>query len=192
MFLNNWKKELCTIPNLLSLLRLALIPVYMTIYLKGTLPRDFYLAGGILALSCLTDLLDGWIARRFHMTTNLGKILDPAADKATQFAVILGLSVRYAVMRPVLVLFVIKEGFQCIAGLYHLFNRRMLPGALPAGKICTTVLFCSLTGLIFFPDLSERIVTIIAIIDTVFLLYAFLHYIFAFFGKHTVIEPLDE
>ena len=105
-------------------------------------------------VSCITDMIDGQIARKFNMISTLGKILDPVADKLTQFTLTLCLSVKHPVLRYLLVLFVIKEGFQCIAGLYHLFNRRMLPGALPAGKICTTVLFCSLTGLIFFPDLS--------------------------------------
>ena len=57
MFFTNWKKDLFTIPNLLSLFRLTLIPVYMTIYLEGS----HLLAGIILALSCLTDLLDGWV-----------------------------------------------------------------------------------------------------------------------------------
>ena len=82
MFFRNWNKDLFTIPNLLSIFRLTLIPVYMTIYLEG----GHLLAGTILALSCLTDLADGWIARRFHMTSNLGKILDPLADKLLTIA----------------------------------------------------------------------------------------------------------
>ena len=185
MFLNNWKKELCTIPNLLSLLRLALIPVYMTIYLKGTLPRDFYLAGAILALSCLTDLLDGWIARRFHMTTNLGKILDPAADKATQFAVILGLSVRYAVMRPVLVLFVIKESLQLTAMIISVRRGECSGRTLIAGKICTAVLFVSLIILVLFPDAPSTVIATAAAVDLVALGGAFLCYAICFLPSGT-------
>ena len=185
MFLNNWKKELCTIPNLLSLLRLALIPVYMTIYLKGTLPRDFYLAGGILALSCLTDLLDGWIARRFHMTTNLGKILDPAADKATQFAVILGLSVRYPVMRPVLVLFVIKESLQLTAMIISVRKGEHSGRTLMAGKVCTAVLFVSLIILVLFPDAPSTVIATAAAVDLVALGGAFLCYAISFLPSGT-------
>ena len=71
--MKDWKKEVLTIPNLLSLFRLALIPVYVVIYLNAHDPHEYYLAGGILALSCMTDLIDGKIARHFNMITNLGK-----------------------------------------------------------------------------------------------------------------------
>ena len=71
----DWRSSVFTIPNLLSLFRLLLIPVYVTIYLNAESAADYYLAGGILALSCLTDLIDGQIARRFNMISDLGKIL---------------------------------------------------------------------------------------------------------------------
>ena len=76
MFIRNWKKEILTIPNILSLFRLVLIPVYVAIYLNG----DYYLAAGILAVSCLTDLIDGKIARHFILISTVGKILVPLAD----------------------------------------------------------------------------------------------------------------
>jgi cardiolipin synthase len=125
------------------------------------------------------------------MISTLGKILDPVADKLTQFTLMVCLSLKHPVLHYLLILFVIKEGFQCIVGLFHLFNRKMLPGALPAGKICTTVLFLSLITLILFPDINEKIVTIIAISDIIFLFYALLHYIFAYFGGNSAIESLD-
>ena len=62
--MNNWKKDILNIPNLLSLFRLALIPVYVSIYLHASRPEQYYLAGGILAVSCLTDMIDGKIARK--------------------------------------------------------------------------------------------------------------------------------
>ena len=61
MFIKDWKKEIFTIPNLLSLFRLLLIPVYITIYLNAKNAADFYIAAGILAVSCITDLIDGKI-----------------------------------------------------------------------------------------------------------------------------------
>ena len=63
MIINDWKKEILTIPNLLSFFRLILIPVYMVIYLKAQETKDYILAGSILAVSCLTDMVDGKIAR---------------------------------------------------------------------------------------------------------------------------------
>ena len=191
MFIHNWKKEVFTIPNMLSMFRIALIPVYIVIYLNAGQPEEYFLAGSILAVSCLTDMIDGKIARKFNMISTVGKILDPIADKLTQFTLTLCLSVKHPVLRYVLLLFVIIEGFQGIVGLVYLFNRKMLPGALPAGKVCTTVLFISLTVLVFFPEMKQEFVDLIAIIDTVFLAYAFIHYIFAYFGKNTKVQSLD-
>ena len=192
MFIHDWKKDVLTIPNLLSLFRLVLIPVYVLIYLNAAEMWEYFLAAAILAVSCLTDMLDGKIARRFHMISTLGKILDPIADKLTQFTLTLCLSIRYPVLRFVLVLFVIKESFQGIIGLMNLRRGKMLPGALLAGKICTTVLFISLIVLVLMPDLNQGIVTAIAVLDTVFLSYAFITYIFAYFGKHAKIQDMDK
>ena len=191
MFIKNWKKDILTIPNLLSLFRLLLIPVYVVIYLNATTLREHFLAASILAVSCLTDMIDGKIARHFNMISTVGKILDPLADKATQFTLTLCLSIRYPVLRYVLVLFVIKESFMLIAGILHLMQGKMLPGALFSGKICTTVLFFSLILLVLLPDLSQTAVIVIAIVDTVFLIYAFVNYILAYYGKNKKVEDLE-
>lgn len=191
MFMKDWKKEVFTIPNLLSLIRLILIPIYVVIYLNASQLREYFLAAAILAVSCLTDMIDGKIARHFNMISTLGKILDPIADKATQFTLTLCLSIKYPVLRYVLGLFVIKEGFQGVVGLIHLKKRKILPGALMPGKICTTILFISLIFLVLIPDLDETVVNVIAAVDFVFLTYAFISYIFAYFGKNAKVQDMD-
>ena len=183
MLIKDWKKEVFTIPNILSLFRMLLIPVYMVIYLNAQVPADYSLAGAILAVSCLTDMVDGFIARRFNMISKLGKFLDPVADKATQFTLTLCLSIRYGILRPVLLLFVIKESFQLIASIFYFRKGKMLGGALIAGKVCTTVLFVSLIILVVFPRIDLKLVHMIAAIDFVFLVNSFVCYILAFFGK---------
>ena len=192
MFINDWKKEVFTIPNMLSLFRLVLIPVYVVIYLNATEMREYFIAGTILAVSCLTDMIDGKIARHFNMISTVGKILDPIADKLTQFTLTLCLSIKYPVLRFVLVLFVIKEGFQGVVGLVNLRKGKMLPGALLAGKICTTVLFISLIVLVLMPSLKPEIVNTIAILDTAFLSYSFITYIFAYYGKNVKVQDMEE
>ena len=192
MFMKDWKKEVLTIPNLLSLFRLALIPVHVVIYLNAPEPSEYYLAGGILAVSCMTDLIDGKIARHFNMITNLGKLLDPIADKSTQFALTLCISFKQPALRPVLILFVIKESFQLIAMLVNLRRGKALNGALMEGKICTTVLFVSLLIMVLFPMLEPLAVQIIAAIDTLFLLISFAGYIFAYFGNNSLIQDIEE
>ncbi len=188
MFIKNWKKEILTIPNLLSLFRLVLIPVYVVIYLNATTTKEYFLAGTILAVSCLTDMVDGKIARHFNMISNVGKMLDPFADKATQFTLTLCLSMKYPALRCVLALFIVKESFQLFAWVVNFRKGKVLPGALLAGKICTAVLFISLIAMVLFPGMSPKLVDHIAIVDAAVLAIAFVSYIFAFFGKHTKVQ----
>lgn len=188
----DWKKEILTIPNLLSLFRLILIPVYMTIYLNARDHTDYFLAAAILAVSCLTDMIDGKIARHFHMITTVGKILDPFADKITQFSLVTCLAVTYPILWYIVVLFFIKELFQLIAGSLMLRKGRILKGALLSGKICTTVLFVSLILMVLLPGLNETIVLIITVMDALFLLVAFADYAYAYFKHDTKFQALNE
>ena len=145
----------------------------------------------ILAVSCLTDLIDGKIARKFNMISTVGKILDPLADKATQFTLIICLSVKYPVLWNLVILFVVKESFQLIAGLITLRKGRMLTGALITGKVCTTILFVSLIVLILIPEIGKSVVNVITIVDAVFMLIAFADYIHAYFGHGNQVQDLE-
>lgn len=192
MIIKDWKKDVLTIPNLLSLFRLVLIPVYMVIYLKAQETKDYIIAGIILALSCLTDMVDGKIARKFNMITTLGKFLDPLADKITQFTLIICLAIRYPVLWSVLALFVLKEIFQLVAGAVAAHHGYILKGALISGKVCTTVLFTSLVALVIFPKMSETLVSLIALVDGFFLMVAFAYYFITYLGKKSRFQSLDD
>lgn len=188
--MHNWKKEILTIPNLLSLFRFLLIPVYTTMFLNAEQPSDYWLAAGILALSTLTDFIDGKIARHFNMITNVGKILDPLADKATQFALLVCLVVRHQILWIVILLFVAKETFMLTMGLINLRKRKMLDGALLSGKICTTVLFISMTLLVLLPDINNDAVKILVVLCVAAILWAFIDYAKAYFGKEKKIRDI--
>lgn len=189
--IKDWKKEIFTIPNLLSLFRLALIPIYVTLYLSaGDDLYQHFTAAGVLAVSCLTDMIDGQIARRCHMISTVGKVLDPLADKMTQFALILCLAIRYQILWGVVGLFFVKELFQLVAGIIFLRRRKMLGGALIIGKVCTTVLFLSLIVMVLFPVLPDGWITGLAIVDSVFLVLSFIGYFLAYFGKNTKVQDL--
>lgn len=83
------KEQFMTVPNLLSMLRLALVPVFLYLLLT-----EKYLAAiFVLALSSLTDYLDGYFARKFNQVTRLGQLLDPAADRLYIFSTLVGLSI---------------------------------------------------------------------------------------------------
>ena len=183
MGIQNWKKQVFTIPNILSLFRLLLIPVYIHIYLNAKSIADYHLAAAILAVSCLTDAVDGQIARRFNMITAVGKVLDPLADKITQFTLIICLAMRHPILWSIIGLFVAKELFQLVAGYIIVRHGKILKGAQISGKICTTVLFVSLTLLVLVPDIHPYWVVGITIVDTLFLLIAFIDYIFVYVRK---------
>ena len=192
MIIKDWKKDILTIPNLLSLFRLLLIPVYIVIYLNAQDMTDYYIAGGILAVSCLTDAIDGKIARHFNMISTLGKILDPLADKATQFTLILCLAIRNPVLWILVALFVVKESFQLIAGLMILRRGKILAGALLAGKISTAVLFVSLIVMVLFPGLDTKTIQIITLVDSGVLLASFIGYARIYYTHSPMIQELEE
>lgn len=191
MPIKNWKKDILTIPNLLSLFRLVLIPVYVLIYLNARDNRDYFLAAAILAVSCLTDLIDGKIARHFNMISTLGKILDPLADKATQLTLIVCLALPHPVLWYLVALFVVKESFQLIAGGINLRKGIMLKGALITGKVCTTILFVSLILMVLMPDLSDTTILWIVIVDIVFMLISFADYVFTYSRKTSRFQAIN-
>ncbi len=191
MIIKDWKKDILTIPNLLSLFRLLLIPIYIVIYLNAQVAADYYLAGGILAVSCLTDAIDGKIARHFHMISTLGKILDPLADKITQLALVLCLAIRYPVLWILVSLFVVKESFQLVAGFLTLRRGKMLTGALLAGKISTTVLFVSLILLVLLPEIGQTAVEIITAVDCTVLAISFIGYARTYYTHSPMIQELE-
>ena len=192
MVIKDWKKEIMTIPNLLSLFRLILIPVYVVMYLNATEPVHYYIAGGILAVSCLTDMVDGQIARRFNMISTVGKVLDPFADKLTQFTLAICLAVQFPVVWIMVCLIFVKEIFQLVAGIIAFRKGKMLTGALMAGKVCTAILFLSLIVMVLTPPqiLTNQIVSIVTIIDVVFLLISFTSYALAYYKHSPMIQDL--
>lgn len=192
MIIRDWKKDLFTIPNMLSLFRLVLIPVYVVIYLNATEFADYAIAAGILAVSCLTDLVDGKIARKFNMISTVGKFLDPVADKATQFTLMVCLAIRNPIIWSLAVIMFIKESFQLIAGIIQFRQGKMLTGALLTGKICTTVLFISLILLVLMPGLKQEIVHIITIVDAAVMLLSFGHYALTYYKKTPMIQAIED
>jgi len=126
-----------TVPNLLSLLRLCLIPVFVSLY-RGS---HFQLTAAILLLSGLTDVVDGWYARRYGAVSDLGKVLDPIADKLTQAAMLLCLASDHPALVLPLILLVIKEVFACVSGLIVIHRTAAVPSAVWHGKATTLLLY---------------------------------------------------
>lgn len=178
------RKEILTVPNFMSIFRLLLIPVYVYIYMHADKTSDYIIAAAILAVSSVTDLFDGLIARKYNMISRLGKVLDPVADKATQGVLMICLGKRYPNMWSLFVFFMIKEGFMAVMGIINLRKGRMLNGAKFSGKLCTTVLFICMILLILFPKMSMHAVNSLIILSAFFMVFSFFSYI-AEYAKHS-------
>ena len=147
------KKEIFSIPNLMGYFRILLIPAFCYLYLTAENEHEYFLAALVVLISSLTDLFDGKIARRFHMVTELGKALDPIADKLTHAALAICLATRYPLMWVLITLLAVKEGYMGIMGLIFLRKGKMLNGAMWFGKVCTAILFAGLFVLFLFPEI---------------------------------------
>ena len=144
------KNQILTIPNLLSMVRLLLIPVILWLYIGA---GNNILAIAVIILSGLTDVVDGYIARRFHMVSDFGKILDPVADKLTQGALILCLTVTHDWMKWLIVLFVLKECAMLIMGFLVIRKENSVNSAQWHGKLNTVALYGIMSLLILFPTM---------------------------------------
>ena len=171
------RREIFSIPNLMGYFRILLIPLFSWMYCTADSTGDYYAAAVVVGVSGLTDMFDGKIARRFHMITELGKFIDPLADKLTQAALLICLAIRYPLMRAVLVLFVIKEGFMAFMGALLLPRGKKLDGAMWFGKVCTAVLYAVLFLLLLLPGIGATAANVLIGICGAFLLFSFLMYI---------------
>ena len=148
------KKDLFTVPNLICYLRILLIPVFCWLYVTADTKAEYMAAVLVVLFSSFTDLFDGMIARKFHQVTELGKILDPVADKLTHGAMAICLLTRYPLMWLLLGIMAVKEGYMAIMGLKYLQKGKMMDGAMWYGKICTACLFAGMVLLFFIYDMK--------------------------------------
>lgn len=170
-------KEIFTIPNLLSIFRIILIPIFVSLYILAREPRDYWLATTVIFISSLTDFFDGLIARKFNQISEFGKALDPIADKLTQIAIVACLLVRYQYMIFLFILLVIKELFMAINGIILLKRGKKLDGAMWFGKLSTAVFYITMIILTAFPTINIEIANMLILITGLFLLLSFILYI---------------
>lgn len=146
--------KIITIPNILSFFRLCLIPVFVWCY---GIKKNYAGAVMILLVSGFTDILDGFIARRFHMVSNIGKALDPIADKLTQIAVLICLLADFPLMRILVILFILKEIFAAVTGILVIKRTGKVYGAEWHGKLNTVTIYGTIVLHLVWPAIPENI-----------------------------------
>lgn len=132
------------IPNVLSFIRI-LVLVPFVIYVRSD---NYIWAGLILIFSGFTDLLDGFIARKFNQITKLGKMLDPMADKLTLMTVMICSSVKFPKIFPFMMLLIFKEILMLLASIVLLKSKKNPPASKWYGKLSTVVFYFSITTII--------------------------------------------
>ena len=163
---NRYKHKIITIPNMISFFRLCLIPLILWQYVGE---KNYCNALYLLVLSGLTDIVDGIIARKFHMISDLGKALDPVADKLTQIAVLFCLVTRFPPMWIPLVLLLVKELFAGITGLM-MVKRGTVIGADWHGKVTTVLLYGTMLAHLAWVNIPPVVSHILVILCTGMLL----------------------
>lgn len=152
-----WKNKILTIPNLLSMFRVILAGIYLVIYLMWGMEAKRQIMIGILILSAVSDFLDGKIARKFNMISELGKILDPIADKLTQGVLLICFLSRYEMAKYVLILMIFKEAYMAIIGWKTVRLVGENEGAKWYGKVSTTIFYVVMISLVLFPKIPQGI-----------------------------------
>ena len=200
-------RDITKIPNLLSLLRIILIPVFVIVFLWengeirynidiGEEANGYVIAAAIVVLSGLTDAADGFIARRFNMITDLGKVLDPFADKLTQAAVVVCLFFRYKeiweLIAVLLALIVVKEITMLVMGMLFLKKGQDLGGAKWFGKLATIVFYVLVIILLGAPYLSTSAAFVMILVMLGFTALAFALYLREYYRLWRVSKELPE
>lgn len=149
-----YRKRIFTLPNLLSLFRLALIPIIIYAYVVR---RDHLQTLFLLTLSGVTDVADGIIARKWNMVSDFGKAFDPVADKLTQMAVLFCLISRFPYMLLPLALMVVKESASAVIALLSIRHTGVVKGAAWHGKLTTVLLYFSMALHVIWYDLPRAV-----------------------------------
>ena len=173
---NRYQHKIITVPNVLSLLRILSIPFIVYYFFTNRRITAFI----ILAAACLTDMADGYIARHFHMTSDVGKVLDVIADKLMQFSVLICAAKFYPYILILAGLLALKE---IISGIYVLrvINlTKEISGAKIVGKISTFFLDITVLLILLVPDMPRWILTVLCIFCGLTMLVSFYWYVSTF------------
>ncbi len=177
------KDQIFTLPNLLSVVRLMLIPLIVYLYCFKKMYGEAVL---FIILSGATDIVDGFIARKFNMVSDFGKILDPIADKLTQVTVILCIATRFTALWLLVGMFITKELVMMIMGMAAIKKLDSVNSAKWYGKMNTVILYAAMILFILFPNMPSYFsysLFIICAVSLVISLGLYIHFYYRLFLK---------
>lgn len=173
------KKDI-NVPNMLSLLRIFIIVPFVIFFLK----ERYILAGVMLAISGISDMFDGFIARKFDCITRLGKLLDPVADKLTLAAVMICLGIKFHSLLVIVIILLFKDLSMIVAGSILLKRGIEPPASRWYGKLSTAFFYFSviiIVGVKAIFEVEIPMLTIILLtITTVLMMFSLINYFILF------------
>lgn len=167
------KDQILTVPNLLSVIRLLLIPLIVWLY---CVKQKYTMAVVLIVISGITDIADGIIARKCNMVSDFGKILDPVADKLTQAAIIICLIEKHKLMLLLIVLFAVKEICMATMGYLAIKKKNSVNSAKWYGKVNTVLLYAVMMLLILLPGMPETLANALILLCIAMLVFSFVRY----------------
>ena len=167
-------KHIFTLPNIMSFFRICLIPVIVWLY---CIKKNYTFTGFIIIISGLTDILDGFIARKFNLISDLGKILDPIADKFTQLAVLICLLTKFPWMLMPIISMIFKEIFVGITGFIAIKKSGKVSGADWHGKVATILLYSMMVLHMFWLNIPNEVSSASILLCTSMIFVSFFFYI---------------
>ena len=184
------RKKIVNIPNALSLLRIIIAPLFMVLYFQTSIKNNYIYAAITLGVSGLSDIVDGFIARRFNMITDIGKVLDPIADKLTQGAVAVSLAVNHVAFVFLFILLAAKE-LSMLLGLIRLYKSNLKPPAAHWwGKISTVAVFAAMAATLIFQDAWEN--KLPDFVANALIVIAAICLLFSLFNYYPIFKELEE
>ena len=159
------------IPNTLTIIRLFLIPVFILVIFSNS-PHSFIISMIIFIASSITDVLDGYIARKYNKVTKFGTLIDPLADKLTLLTVLFSLYIKKFIPIFILIIVVLKELTMILGGLLLYKSNIIIPSNI-FGKATTVLFFIGILSMLISKKLSI-IILYIALISALIALGIYL------------------
>ena len=154
------------IPNVLSVIRIILVFVFAWLFFWNY-PDNTGLALLVFILAGATDVIDGYLARRFKWITNLGKVLDPLADKLMQCTVLICLSIKSLIPWWLAAFYILKELLMGIGGLFVFKRKDVIVVSNKYGKAAVCVFYAAMFFIILFKETFEKMPMLIDAISIV-------------------------
>ena len=173
MMQKDYKNKIITVPNILTLVRLLLIPVIVWLY---CFEKNYTWTAVVLILSGITDLVDGFIDRKFNMISELCKIIDQIADKLTQFVVLICLVTRFSAMLVPFIILMTKEIISGIVAMCAIRKSGKVDGADWHGKVSTFMLYAMMILHVLWVNIPIIVSNILILLCTAMMILSFVLY----------------